>query len=158
MVSACAILDQFETARKEILADVKAAHLWAPVLQHLGPALLQEAQNALDYAERMVAGWLEKRMFKETPDKANRAKAVASYFRASMHKSHGRRIGRDEARAAGVDRIGDLEANQELQDAVLTAYHLMTIMMEKSPATKILLGQDRMWIKNFVGQAMPGAR
>ena len=57
-VSARAIVDQFERAKSDVLANRDLAHVWAPVLQTLGPALLQEAQNALDYGERMVAGWL----------------------------------------------------------------------------------------------------
>ncbi len=40
LVSAHAIMDQFETARDEILEDLATAHVWAPVLQSMGPALL----------------------------------------------------------------------------------------------------------------------
>ena len=49
-VSARAIVEQFSIAKKELLEDLKLAHLWAPILQSLGPALIQEAQNALDYS------------------------------------------------------------------------------------------------------------
>jgi ClpP class serine protease len=54
-VSARAIVDQFERAKTEVLSNRDLAHVWAPALQTLGPALLQEAQNALDYGETMVA-------------------------------------------------------------------------------------------------------
>ncbi len=64
IVSAIAILDQFERAKKEISEDREQAHLWAPILPSLGPALLQEAQNAIDYSEQIVTDWLEKYMFK----------------------------------------------------------------------------------------------
>lgn len=60
----------------------------------------------------------------------------------------GHRIDRDEARAQGVI-VEDLEDNQALQEAVLTAYHMATIAFEKSPAAKILAAHTgRMWIKN----------
>jgi len=150
-VSARAIVDQFERAKSEILQNVTTAHAWAPILQSIGPALLQEAQNALEYGESMVARWLERRMFRGLPDARDRAKATASHFNdASKHKSHGRRIDRDEARGCNVV-IEDLEANQALQEAVLTAYHITTILFEKSPGAKLLVSDaGRVWVKNFV--------
>ena len=149
-VSARAVVDQFERAKNEVLAQRESAHVWAPVLQSLGPALLQEAQNALDYGERMVAQWLEQRMFKPQKKRKALAKKTARHFNdATMHKSHGRRIDRDEARRQNVV-IEDLESNQKLQEAVLTLYHLVTIAFEKSPATKTLFNQNgSMWLKNF---------
>lgn len=150
-VSARAIVDQFERAKGEILQNVTTAHAWAPILQSIGPALLQEAQNALVYGETMVAKWLEERMFRGLPDAVERAKATAAHFNdASKHKSHGRRIDRDEARANNVV-VEDLETVQDLQESVLTAYHITTILFEKGPAAKLLIsGAGRQWVKNFV--------
>lgn len=157
-VSAVAILDQFERAKKEISADRNMAHLWAPILPSLGPALLQEAQNAIDYSEKVVAGWLMRYMFKGQADAEAKGNTVASYFsRGSDKKSHGRRIDREEAREQGVV-IEDLESSQNLQEAVLTAYHLMTILFEKSPAVKAIISErSKIWIKNIAVQT-PVAR
>lgn len=153
MVSAIAILDQFERAKKEISEDRDQAHLWAPILPSLGPALLQEAQNAIDYSEQIVADWLEKYMFKNITNPKQKALEVAKHFsRGSENghrkKSHGRRIDRDEARGQGLT-IENLETSQPLQESVLTAYHLLTIIFEKSPALKVLTNQQgKNWIKN----------
>jgi ATP-dependent protease ClpP protease subunit len=148
--SAQAVVDQFDQAKKEILANSAAAGVWFPILQTIGPALLQEARNALAYGERMVAEWLEKYMFAGNPNAASLAQAAAKHFNdAATHKSHGRRIDRDEARAQQLV-VEDLEANQKLQEAVLTVYHLITIAFEKGPASKILLSDtDRMFVKNW---------
>lgn len=149
-VSARAIVEQFEKASNDIKADRNAAHAWAPILQSLGPALLVEAQNALDYGERMVAGWLEEEMFNGRKDAKKQAKATASHFNdASTHKSHGRRINRDEARSVQL-LVEDLEADQDLQDAVLTAYHLTSIMLERSPTAKALwTSHGQTWLRNY---------
>jgi hypothetical protein len=149
-VSARAIVDQFERAKREIMADTQAAHVWAPVLQALGPALLQEAQNALDYGETMVARWLEHGMFNGQPEAHVHAKAAARHFNdAFNHKSHGRRIDRDEARAQRIV-VEDLESDQVLQDAALTAYHMATIIFEKGPGSKLLASDaGRTWMKNL---------
>lgn len=147
-VSAISILDQFERAKKEIAADLGQAHLWAPILPSLGPALIQDAQNAIDYSELIVTDWLEKYMFKLEANAKAKASAVAKHFsRGSKKKSHGRRIDREEAGKIGVI-IEDLELDQALQESVLTAYHLMTIIFEKSPTVKILANSaKKMWAK-----------
>jgi hypothetical protein len=151
MVSAQAIVDQFQRARKDLSDDIRlACHLWAPILQSLGPGLLQEAQNALEYGETMVASWLENRMFAGQNDASEKTTRVALHFnKASLHKSHGRRISREEARSQGVI-VEDLEDDQETQNGILTAYHVMTIIFEKTVASRMLLSNTagRNWIKN----------
>lgn len=149
-VSARSVVEQFDRAKAEVLSDQATAHVWAPIVQSLGPALLQEAQNALDYSETMVARWLETGMCSEADDPRTTGEAVAHHFNdASTHKSHGRRIDRDEARAQGV-KVEDLEDDQALQEAALTAYHLATIMFDKGPATKFMATNNaQVWIKNW---------
>jgi hypothetical protein len=153
-VSARAIVDQFEIAKTQILSDTRLAAVWAPALQSLGPALLTEAKNALDYGEAMVARWLQ-RHFAQRPDAVAKAAAVANYFnRSDQHKSHGRRIGRDEVRAQELT-VEDIEGDQDLQDMVLTNYHLGTLIFEKSPCCKFIVSnQGKAWIKNIAGQVM----
>ncbi len=156
-VSARAVVDQFNQAKGEILNNLNAAHVWAPILQSLGPALLNEAQNALDYGESMVAKWLEARMFKGTTNAGEAAAKTAAHFNdASKHKSHGRRIDRDEARENGVV-VEDLEVSQDLQEAVLNAYHVMTILFENGPAAKVMMNHTgTTWVKN-IGMPVPPA-
>jgi len=155
-ISARAVVEQFEEAKKQIVSDPRLAHAWAPVLQSLGPSLLLQAKYALAYGEQMVARWLAAHMFATGKKPKDRGKKAAEHFNdADKHKSHGRRIGRDEARRLGID-IEDLEQNQALQDAVLTAYHLMTIAFEKTPLAKALMSNTgNVWIKNWVTQ-VPG--
>ena len=77
------------------------------------------------------------------------ADLAAKHFNdATTHKSHGRRIDRDEARSVHVE-VQDLESDQSLQEYVLTAYHIVTILFEKGPAAKVLLSDaGRQWVKN----------
>ena len=151
-ISARAVVEQFERATKEVLEQVQAAHVWAPILATLGPSLLQEAQNSLEYSESMVARWVSKWMLADDADPETAGRAVAHHFNdASTHKSHGRRIDRDEARRQQV-KVEDLEIDQDLQEAVLTAYHVMTIMFEQSKVTKMLASDmGRSWLKSWAG-------
>jgi hypothetical protein len=64
-------------------------------------------------------------------------------------RSHGHRIGRDEVRGQGLV-VEDLEDSQELQQAVLTAYHLTSIAFDQSRATKLFItAHDRTWMKDW---------
>jgi Serine dehydrogenase proteinase len=150
-ISAGAVVAQFKEATRDIGNDLNKAHVWAPILQSLGPSLYQQAVYALDFGRSMVRRWLEERMFKGREDAAEKAETAANYFNATDdHKLHGRRIDREEARSKDLS-IEDLEANQELQEAVLTAYHLMTLLFEISPATKVMFTDTaKVWARNFV--------
>lgn len=150
-VSAQSVVDQFNEAKEEILNDSQVAPVWYPILQSIGPALLREANNALGYSQRMVENWMKLRMFASDQKRDEKAKKIAKFFRdASVHLSHGRRISREEAKTQDVI-IEDLENDQGLQEAVLSAYHLVTLAFEKSPATKLIeSNHDRRWIKNWI--------
>jgi membrane-bound ClpP family serine protease len=150
--SARAIVEQFEQAQTEIMANPMAAHVWAPIIGSHGPALLQYAQDQLDFSKRMVANWITKYMMASSEDPAGNGERIADYFNnASIHKSHDKRIGIDEALEQGVV-VEKLEDNQALQEAVLTLYHVFTIIVEQTSITKLLTsGPDRQWVKNWVG-------
>jgi ClpP class serine protease len=142
-VSAKSIVEQFFKAKEEIHENVINAHLWAPILGTMAPGLLIEAEKANDYSEKMVESWLTR--------KGNtKAKEIAEYFNSpSLHKSHGKRINREEAKSQGLNVL-DLEDSQDLQEAVLTAYHTMTILFEKTPASKIVISNSgKRWVKNI---------
>ena len=146
IVSAKSIVDQFEKAKAEINDNIINAHVWAPILGSMSPGLIIEAQKANDYGEEIVAGWLKRKNYSNFND-------IAAYFNSpALHKSHAKRIDRTEAINQGL-RVEELEADQELQEAVLTAYHILTILFEKSPAAKIIVANNKKrWIKNHAIQ------
>lgn len=52
--SAMAIKEGFENAKKDIESNVKLGHLWAPILQNMGPSLVLEADKALKYSKELA--------------------------------------------------------------------------------------------------------
>ena len=147
--SAHSIVSQFDQAKNQIIQNPVTAHAWAPVLRTFGPALLEEARKSLEYTRSLVENWLEQYMFRARHDSAALAMRVAAHFGGPAHGSHGRRIGREEARQQDLDVV-DLEDNQDLQEAVLTLYHLATIAFEQGPALKTVVSSNgRMWVKNL---------
>jgi Serine dehydrogenase proteinase len=131
-----AILRQFEQAKDEC-KDPSMLGAWMPILQQYGPALIQQCEAAEALALRLVQEWLEKYMFAGDPDATKKVEDVAGYFaNYEIHQSHSLGIDRDQAKRQGV-RIEDLEASQELQDAVLSVHHA-TLHTLQGPAVKIV--------------------
>ena len=154
--SARAIQEGFDRAREDIEKDTRLAHLWAPILQNMGPSLVVAADKALKYSQELVVNWLYKRMLRDTTDdKERRARAsiIAAYFNAEgtcdhgqVHV-HGQRIGATKLKELGL-KLEFLEDDQDLQNDVLTAYHLMTLIFEMSNSLKFIASDNgKMWVK-----------
>ena len=154
--SARAIQEGFNKAREDIERDTKLAHLWAPILQNMGPSLVLDADKALAYSKELVANWLDKRMLKDIGDEAERkqtANTIAAYFNAESTSDHGQihvhgqRIGAAKLAELGLNLLF-LEEDQDLQNDVLTAYHLMTLIFEMTPSVKFIASnRGKMWVK-----------
>jgi hypothetical protein len=115
-----------------------------PILQQYGPALLQQAEAAEALARRLVGEWLRAYMFEGVSDAEKKANEIADYFADfNRHQSHNLGIDRDQAKAVGV-KIEDLEADSQLQDAVLSVHHAMLVTLQ-GPAVKI--------VENHAGKA-----
>ena len=154
--SARAIQEGFNKAREDIEKDIKLAHLWAPILQNMGPSLVLEADKALAYSKELVVSWLNSRMLKgieNEQERSEKANTIAAYFNAEDTPNHGQvhvhgqRIGAEKLRELGL-KLEFLEDNQGLQNDVLTSYHLMTLIFEMTPSLKFIASdRGKMWVK-----------
>lgn len=149
-----AILDQFELAKHEC-RDSALLGAWAPILPLYGPSLLIQCYNALELAEELASEWLAKWMFAGDRKGKKKAKEIARRLADhTRYKSHGRPIHRDAARASGL-RIVDLEADQRLQDLVLSVFHASTHTFASTAAVKLIENhQGRAFIKMQQVQAV----
>ena len=164
--SARAIQEGFSQARQDIEKDTKLAHLWAPILQNMGPSLVLEADKALSYSRELVVGWLNKRMFKDISndkEKEITVNDIAAYFNAEGTSDHGKihvhgqRVGATKLKALGI-KLEFLEDDQVLQNDVLTAYHLMTLIFEMAPSLKFIASdKGKMWVKQDPQILIPGS-
>lgn len=144
-VPAKAIEEQFELAKKEILANPDLLPVWLPILRQYGPALIVQCGTAKALSESLVGEWLARYMFAGYPDGGQRALEVAA--RLADHgnfKSHSRFINRQHAKNMGLV-VDDLEDDQELQDCVLSVFHATSHTFGGTPCVKI--------IENHLGRA-----
>src|SRR5271155_4796595 len=75
-----AIKEQFLKAGAEISQDPKRLSVWLPILQQMGPSLLVQCDNAVELSKTLVCQWLTRFMFRDDPEAATKAAAVASFL------------------------------------------------------------------------------
>ncbi len=135
-----AILEQFELAQKQC-QDPALLPSWIPILRQYGPSLIVQCKLATKLSKTLVKGWLAAYMLKGKP----RAKSIAARIAGELarhpkYMSHARFISRDEAKKLGLV-VQDLEADQAIQDAVLSIFHAVTLTFNATPAVKIIENQ-----------------
>jgi len=139
-VPAQAILDQFARAKKECTEDRANLAVWVPSLQQYGPALLEQCENAMALSQELVSSWLETWMLRRSRKRKDQSQQIAEALSGSGHqrlRTHARPLDRSYLRSLGM-RIDFLEADQQLQDKVLTVFHASMHTFSATPATKII--------------------
>jgi hypothetical protein len=137
MVSAEAILEQFELAQKECTDPAKLG-AWIPMLSQYGPDILVKCQHACTMSKTLVQGWLESYMFKNGPQAAKKSAEISEWLAKHRHfKSHGRHIPRAELENRGLV-IEHLEKDQTFQDLVLSVFHATNHTFNGTSAVKII--------------------
>ena len=142
-----AILNQFEQAKNECRTPENLA-AWMPILRTYAPGLLTQCRDSQRLASNMVAGWLERYMLSGQEDSESKSRAISHWFADyESFGSHGRRVGRDQARSIGV-KVLDLEDDGAIQDAVLSIHHATMHTFSGTPAQKIIENHHgRAWVR-----------
>jgi len=133
-----AVLDQFERAKEEVSKNPSLIGPWLPILQQYGPSLLVECNNHIKLSETLVAGWLEKFMFKGEKSAKYKAKKVARFLANDKnHLSHGRRVELKSLtdRGAHIDRIEDLPS--DIQAAIHRVHLTIMVTLDGTLAVKM---------------------
>ncbi len=137
-VAAHGVVEEFSRAREEIIRDSAAIPLWQPIIAKYSPTLVGECEKAIQWANAMVASWLESGMFSQYEDKSQRAdKVLAELADHALTLSHARHISVDRAIGLGLEVLR-LEDDQLLQEAVLSIHHACIQTLADTPALKII--------------------
>tara|TARA_R110002033_G_scaffold171132_1_gene216229 strand:- start:53 stop:949 length:897 start_codon:yes stop_codon:yes gene_type:complete len=136
------IIEEFEKAKKEIAANPRSIPVWQTILSKYSPTLIGECEKAIKWSESMVESWLKSNMFDGDADKDAKAAAVIKELGShALTLSHDRHLAPDLLKGLGL-KIADLEADQDLQDKVLSLHHSCIITMTQTPAYKLIENQD----------------
>jgi hypothetical protein len=140
------IVEEFKRAYKEIKEDQLKIALWQPIIAKYPPALIGECEKAIQWASEMVAEWLKSGMFKDDPEKEEKAKkAVEELGDHALTKSHSRHLPFEWCekvlKVSRLENHPDFHGNnaqQEFQDAVLSVHHTFIHTLAHTPAFKII--------------------
>jgi ATP-dependent protease ClpP protease subunit len=136
------IVEEFNRAKREIATNPATIPVWQPIIAKYPPALVGECQKAIDWANTMVSEWLKTGMFAGENDPQDAAAQVVQELADhALTLSHDRHISAEKATDLGI-KVEVLEADQELQDRVLTVHHASSLTISETPAFKIIENQN----------------
>jgi membrane-bound ClpP family serine protease len=133
-----AFIEEFDRAHEECRDDPARLALWQLIISKYPPAFLFECEKALEWSRAMVRDWLAARMFHAEPQAADLAEQVtAALVDHSRTLSHARHIGLAALQEMGLAVVA-LEADDRLQEAVLSVHHAMVQTLGSTGAAKIV--------------------
>ena len=149
-VSAQALLDEFEQAKAEVVANPSVSPIWVSKVKNYPPGILKSCQQTIELAKEKVEGWLTTYMFKGQSDGASKAARIAAWLgEPKNHKTHGRPIGLATAEAEGLN-VKAMEQDPLFQDLVLSVFHATAVTFEASPCVKFVENHNgRGWFINL---------
>jgi endogenous inhibitor of DNA gyrase (YacG/DUF329 family) len=164
--SADALIEGMEKIKREVERSGTLNRAYIPMLQALSPGELQSAENALNFAQKLVADWLARYKFKSwdahlttgkrvTPvEKENRAKEIAGEL--CNHKrwlTHGRSIKITDLEAMRL-KVTDYSKQSELAEAIRRYHTLLQMTFDSTNIYKVFETPDSQ-ILRFMTPAVP---
>ncbi len=161
--SAHAFLEGLKKIKEEVEQKGGLNRAYIPILQNISPGEIQNCENALSFAKKLVTDWLSQYKFKfwdkhastglavTEEDKKNRAKEIAEILcDHSLWLSHGRSITIKDLREMKL-KITDYGENAELSEAIRRYYTLLKMSFDTTNIFKIY-ETTKSQIYRFVGQ------
>lgn len=131
-----AVLDEFKDAVSQVSKDPASLGLWQVIISKYRPTDLTACQNAVTWAGKLATDWLSQ------ANPGINVKNVLDVFLNHKHSfSHAKHMSKQECKNAGLN-IVDLEANQLMQDAVLSLHHAYMIYFDKFMVSKVVENQQ----------------
>lgn len=136
-VPAQGVLEEFQMAVEAIKSDPASTPLWQQIVSRYHPSFLLECAQAIEWSRKIVKDWLQQNMLSDESDANAKAESIIGFLaNHSTTATHARHITAETGIAIGI-RIEKLEADQKLQDLLLTVHHAYMHTFAMSPAVKI---------------------
>ena len=135
-VACQSVLEEFETAVKEVTANPASAALWQVIFNKYNPTFITACKKSIEWSERLMVDYIQ-----SVYGPSFNIKPVEDIFLNNKNSySHARHIPKEACKNAGLHII-DLEGNQDLQDAVLSLHHTYMILFDKFSISKVVENQ-----------------
>lgn len=134
-IPAQSILDEFEQAKEEVIADPKLATLWVNRINSYPHGFFKKCEDTIELAKTMVSKWLDSYMFEND---TKRGSEIANWLgSASEHLTHGKPIDINTANDIGL-KVLPLEEDQKYQDLVLSIFHSVMVTFDITNCVKLI--------------------
>ena len=131
-VACQAVIDEFKRAVDEVRRNPASLGLWQTIIGKLNPTFLTACEDALNWSETLATKWIQ-----EVNPSVDIDRIINTFLDHKNSYSHSRHISKDDCRNAGLN-IKDLEADQDLQDCVLSLHHCYMILIDMINVSKIV--------------------
>ena len=132
------LLAEFEQAKGEVSADAKVSPIWVNKIRDYPPGILNTCKRTTELSKEKVKAWLAAYMFKGDGQSVQKAEEIGNWLgNAAEHKTHGRPINVGLAQEKGL-KVTALEADQELQDLVLSVFHATAVTFDHTGCVKFV--------------------
>lgn len=152
------VVEEFKRAYEECAADQHKIPLWQPIIAKYNPTLIGECEKAISWSNKMVIQWLQDGMFNNERGAKTKAKRIVKELGDhALTLSHARHISLDKCIQMGL-KVESLEADDDMQDAVLSVHHACIHTLSATSAFKIIenhLGKAFIQIAQQVALARP---
>lgn len=132
-VACQSVIEEFENAVNEVKMNPASAAIWQVIFSKYTPTFITACKKAIQWSEKLMIDYLEKVYgtgFNITP--------VKDLFLNNKNSfTHARHLPKDVCKEVGLN-ITDLEANQKLQEAILSLHHTYMILFDKFNYSKAI--------------------
>lgn len=130
-------LDEFETAKQEVLVNPSSLGLWQVLISKYTPTFLISCKNAIDWSKALATDWITNN---DNIEISSVPKIINLFVEHNESKSHDRHISKEKCKEVGLNII-DMESDHELQDMLLSLHHCYMIFFDKTIGVKIVENQ-----------------
>ena len=133
-IPAHGVVEEFNRAKEEVRQDSSTIPIWQPIINKYTPTLIGECEKAIAWSNEITAELLRTGMFLADEDAEGKIERILKELGDhALTKSHARHMSASRCREMGL-HIVDLEDDQELQDAVLSAHHACILSLSGNPS------------------------
>jgi hypothetical protein len=127
-----------DRAIQEIKKEPLKQFIWQQVFAKYPPAFILNCERAVNGAKAMTKQWLKDGMLSGVPDAEKAAEdAITQLMDYGGTSGHNHHFLLDNCKAIGL-KIEELEADQNLQEAVLSVHHSFMATFSRQNAIKIV--------------------
>lgn len=137
-IPAQGVINEFKRALEEYKKDHESLAIWQQIIQQYRPTFLGQCSQAIEWTKAFVTEQLQAVMFERDEDAQQKAeKIVQALSDTDEHKAHERHLSASRCLEMGL-RISMIEADNHLQDLVLTIHHCYMHTLMNTAAFKII--------------------